>query len=125
MRWIKVPAMNLKPYRCSACGSTPRDDATGDNLPAFFREGVDINWGDSLYICDTCARIISELYGAIPPEEAVELQNENESLRTELEDTLQELKEVNARVDRMLDGVKAKKEASQARTSKRKVKANA
>lgn len=123
MRWIKVPAMNLKPHRCSACGSTPRDDATGDNLPAMFREGVDINWGDSLYICWTCARIISELYGAISPEKASDLQTQLEETRTELEETSTELSESRARIDRMLDGVKAKKEATSARTQRKKVNA--
>jgi hypothetical protein len=59
-RWVVVPAMHLKPYRCIACGSTPRDTTQPDrpNLQAYFREGVDVNFGDSVFLCEECVKVL-------------------------------------------------------------------
>jgi hypothetical protein len=48
--------------------------------PAAFREGVDINWGDSLYICCSCARVIGGLFGMMDPDEVKALRKGEQAL---------------------------------------------
>lgn len=119
MKWSKVKGMKLPPQHCAACGNT--GEYTEDEVPdAYFAEAVDINWGQSLYLCDTCVRILGELRGMLDVDKV-------EKLRGELKETTEELGELQVsydalqdRVSRMLDGVKAKKEVTKARAKPRK-----
>lgn len=117
-KWVKVPAMHLKPYCCIACGGTPRDDE-GDNKPAYFCEAVDVNWADSLFLCETCVRILSELYGAVSPEKVDELRQELGDRSIELNKLKEKHETLQERVDRMIDGVKAKREVTGTKTKKK------
>lgn len=120
MKWSVVPYMHLKPYRCIACGSTPRDDQVEGkpNKQAYFAEGIDVNWGDSLFLCDSCVRVLGELRGMVDVEDHERLQRKYDSL-VEQHNALAEAHEKqDARIERMLDGVKAKKEVQQTRTKR-------
>ena len=118
MGWV-LDDMRLKPYCCAACGSTPRDDGTGEQLKAAFREAVDINWGDSLYICSSCGRVIGELFGMMSADEAARVVAENDRLKSELEGAQEDLRTLQGRVDRMLDGKKAVSEVRRAKPRKK------
>lgn len=118
MRWVKTNGMPLKPYCCAGCGSTGEMGEDGPP-PAYFREGVDINWGDSLYICDTCCRILGELRGMADVDKVQALESAVTQWKDKYDTVKRNLDEAQNRIDRMLDGVKAKKEAQKARPKKK------
>jgi hypothetical protein len=119
MRWIKTSGMKLKPYNCAACGSTPQKEDGSGPEDAVFREGVDINWGDSLYLCKTCVRIVGELMGMAEPHEVSELKRKLKDSEDENESLTEDLNTLQSRVDRMLDGARAKKEVAKQRPRKK------
>lgn len=122
-RWVAVPAMHLKPYKCAACGGTPRDDEVEGrpNMQAYFCEGVDIDWGNALFLCGNCVRVLGELRGMVGVKEHEKLKALYSSLQEAHEDLQNTYAALQSRVDRMLDGVAAKKEVTKARTPKKKV----
>ncbi len=129
MKWSKVSGMKLKPYRCTACGSTPQKEDGSGPEDAYFAEGVDVDWGNSLYICSSCVRVLGQLAGMATPDQVTRLQNEKEQALTEAEELQEELNRTDARLRKIIDGSKAVKEekARQAKkpTKQKKVKANA
>jgi hypothetical protein len=122
MKWSVVPAMHLKPYRCIACGSTPRDTShpKRPQLQAYFAEGIDVNYGDSVFLCEECVKVLGQLRGMDVHEKTVK---DRDQWKKSYHEAMTELEETNDRVERMLDGVRAKKEATGAR--KKRVSANA
>lgn len=109
MALVLVKGMPLEPHSCAACGGGPRD-GDGNIVEAVFAEAVDINWGDSLYICKTCSRVIAELWEFETPEEVEKLKKRIEEL-----EAIEEAHEVlKARVRKMLDGSRARKEVADA-----------
>lgn len=120
-RIVLHEAMRLKPYKCTSCGGTPRDEE-GNNLPACFVEGVDVNWGDSLYICDSCVRVMGQLIGMETVENSEKLRRKLSEVETELKQEKDLHEELKDRVDRMIDGKKAVQEVKKTRP-KRKVAA--
>jgi hypothetical protein len=121
MKWTRVEGMKLKPNCCIACGSTG-EVVDGDGSPeAYFAEAVDVNWGDSLYLCGTCVRILGQLRGMIDVEQAEEAQNRIRTLEEELSAERASHDQLKTRVERMMDGVRAKKEV-QADRPRKKVK---
>jgi outer membrane murein-binding lipoprotein Lpp len=105
--------MKLTPYRCVACGNT--GEQKGGPPTAYFAEGADINWGDSLYLCESCVNVLGQLAGMVSEEQHDLVKTRLEHLQAKYEELTQEHDRQNERVDRMLDGVKAKKEATQVR----------
>lgn len=54
--------MPLQPNVCLTCGGTPTND-DGTPKKAIFAEGVDVDWGNSVYICWECSELIADLVG--------------------------------------------------------------
>lgn len=107
MALVLVEGMPLEPHSCVSCGGGPRD-ADSNIMEVAFAEGVDINWGDSVYICASCARVIAELYGFRTPEDVEELNKEIERLK-EVE---KKHKKLEKRVKTMLEGARARKKVT-------------
>jgi aminoglycoside N3'-acetyltransferase len=125
-RWVVVPAMHLKPYRCIACGSTPRD-TTHPNRPqlqAYFCEGVDVNFGDSVFLCEECVKVLGQLRGMVDVDVHEKLMRQHKELEVSYRDLEADYNTQESRIERMLDGVKAKKEVTSSR-KKTKVATNA
>lgn len=125
MKWVAVDAMRLQPYKCIACGSTPRDDSVEGkpNLEAYFCEGVDYDWGKSLYLCGNCVRVLGQLRGMIDVAEAEKLKTKLKAKQEAFTELQGDHEELQTRVARMLDGVRAKKEVQgtrQHRSTKKK-----
>lgn len=121
MKWERIQGMKYKPYGCTACGSSPtKEDGSGPE-DAYWAQAVDVNWGDSLLLCSSCVRVLGGLAGFLEPERAQILRDRNESLDQQLQLEKGQHAELKARVERMLDGARAKKEVQQ----KKKVKTNA
>lgn len=55
-----VEGAALPPQTCMFCATNPRDER-GKSLPFVTAVGMDINWGETPYICATCCGIISDL----------------------------------------------------------------
>src|SRR4051812_29773187 len=107
MGLILVEGMPLQPHNCVCCGKGPRDE-NGDIRENVFAEAIDINWGDSVYICPECGIVIGGLYGMLREDEFEELTNRLE----ELEGIEEKYDQLNERVRRILEGNKARKEVS-------------
>lgn len=123
MKWSVRPAMHLKPYRCIACGSTPRDTAHPNRpqLQCYFAEGIDVNFGDSVFLCEECVKVLGQLRGMVDVEEHEKVVKKRDELVKELRELKMAYDEQEGRIDRMLDGVRAKKEVTTARKRKAKV----
>jgi hypothetical protein len=66
---LKLEGPTLPPQRCMFCACTPVDEHKRI-LKMVTCEGMDINWGETPYICMICCGIIADLIGR-PSEEVV------------------------------------------------------
>ena len=114
MGLTRVKGMELQPNCCTICGGNPIDD-DGDQREAIFAEGVDIDWGNSLYICWDCANIIASLVGRATKEGFDRLEVENEELQDKYDKLLEEHEEQQELVDKIRAGAKARKNLTAAR----------
>lgn len=105
MGLILVSGMPLQPHTCVTCGKGPRDES-GNIRENVFAEAVDINWGDSVYICPECGTVIGELYGMLREDDVEDLRKKADAY-DELEKKYDKL---NKRVKQMVKGARAKKE---------------
>jgi hypothetical protein len=114
MKWSRVKGMKLKPNCCVACGST--GEMTEEGPPdAYFAEAVDVNWGDSVYLCESCVRVLGELAGMASTENYDKVKKELAKTKKERADFKELSQKLEKRIDRMLDGNKAIKEARKER----------
>jgi hypothetical protein len=111
-RWELTQGMPLQPNCCIACGSTPIDD---EGVPdaAAWATGIDVNWGDSVYLCRTCVRVAAGLFGMMTDDEAEKMREELQGLREEHSELEREHAKLSAFVGRMRDGAQAKKQAKE------------
>jgi hypothetical protein len=83
------------PGCCAVCGSNPVD-LEGNQQQALWAEGVDIDWGNNLYLCWECVDIIADLGGRATKVGFDELQAKYDALleaHAELEKEHEELQE--------------------------------
>lgn len=119
-RWVQTEGFKSKPYHCIACGQAPvvqDEDGVGHPDVAYWMEGSDVNWGDSILLCSSCVRILGELAGFLIPEVSEKLRKQVRELKENvkrLEGERDEYKQLN---ESMLAGARARK------TSKEKVNA--
>lgn len=104
------------PGVCKVCGNHQEDHKDVVDFD------VDVDWGDQLYVCKTCMNIGATLLGYLNPDEAAAMRAEIEQMRSERDTATEDLETLQGRVDRMIEGAKAKKEAKDAKTQKAKVK---
>jgi hypothetical protein len=110
---VEVLAMSEQPGTCFHCGGSPTvDDEIQHPIIEF--QGIDINWGDTPYLCAECVGILCDLVGRVTVREHGDVLAERDQLSKELETLQEEHQELNSRVSRMLDGAKAKREAKEA-----------
>jgi hypothetical protein len=93
---------------CTACGQVPKDD--DGPLPAYNAVGVDVDWGNHLFICATCAGILAELHGCATPEETVKMKKVMKLQAASIEAAEKKLREQQDKIDRVVAGAKARKE---------------
>lgn len=108
MSLILVTGMPLQPHTCVCCGKGPRDE-TGEIRENVFAEAVDINWGDSVYICLECGTVIGQLYGMADEEQVSNLRAEV----NELKEIKKKYEKLSKRVKQMLKGNQARKEVTE------------
>lgn len=111
-----VKMVGSKP-ECAFCGCTPRDEE--DNLlPGVTAEGVDINWGDNLYMCQPCVKVAGQLIG-MEEAEVVERMGKQLDFRNHQVEKLQaENEKLEKRIGKMLDGSREMKAAREERKAR-------
>lgn len=123
MKWVQRKGMHLKPYSCVACGQSATP-VNGEMQDAYFAEGVDVNWGDSVFLCESCVWVLGQLAGFLDPDQVNDLKREKSQIEDELEDLKVEHEATEKRMGRILEGSKAMKEARKAKApAKKKVTA--
>lgn len=105
-----VKGMELIPQACVLCANNPVDEITGQQQEHIFAPGVDVNWGDSVYICNSCGQIIADLLGRATVEGFDKLKAENDELKGEYLDLREKHDRAKAFIERIKDGNKAVKE---------------
>lgn len=113
---LELGPMRESPGQCTLCGCVPVDETQEMKppLPAVHAVGLDVNWGDSVYICWTCSGVIADLVDR-PASETVrrivkrarELKAENR----ELKGRNAELEAIFAKLQAGREGTKAAREA--------------
>lgn len=116
---LKLETMRGTAPHCTFCRGVPRDD-DNEPLPGATAEGVDVNWGDNLYICQDCIAIGGELIGMLTPVESEKLRKQIEFRNRQVEKLQGQIQKLEDRVERMLTGAKAVSEAKAERKKKAK-----
>lgn len=98
-----VHGMELQPNTCLLCNSNPVDDE-GNQKRAIFAEGVDVDWGNSVYICEECADLIADLVGRSTREGFDRLVQEVEELQEKYDELLAKYEENSELVDKIRSG---------------------
>jgi hypothetical protein len=83
---------------------------------AYFREGLDVNWGDSVFLCKSCVWVLGQLAGFLDPEQVDDLARKHRDLEEELAEITEERNKLRGQVRRILDGSKAMKEVKATRS---------
>lgn len=120
----KVKGMALIPHACVLCANNPVEEQTGEQQEAIFAPGVDVNWGDSVYICKSCVEIMADLFGRVTVEGFDKLTEKYETLKVEheiLEVNHERAKSLLARIG---EGKKALKEAQEENKNRKREKVN-
>lgn len=112
-----VKGMALTPQACVLCANNPVDEATGEQQEAIFAPGVDVNWGDSVYICDSCCQIIADLKGRVTTEGFDKLTARYDELLQEHIDLEEKHEKAKAFIERIKDGNKAVKDVKSGKVS--------
>lgn len=105
-----VKGMALVPHACVLCANNPVDEATGEQQEAIFAPGVDVNWGDSVYICDSCCQIIADLKGRVTKEGFDKLTAKFETLETDYKELAEKHERAKTFIERIKDGNQAVKD---------------
>lgn len=106
-----VEGMELTPQSCVLCSNNPVHEVTGEQQKAIFAPGVDVNWGDSVYICWSCAHIIADLLERVTVEGFDQLTTKYENLKVAHEELKANHERARALLDRIKDGKAAIQEA--------------
>lgn len=115
-----VDRMEQMPGSCLLCGCVPVDETKAEKppLPAVFAVGLDVDWGNSVYICWVCAGLIADMIDR-PDRKKVEAVFRGAKLQklrnkklmkelTEVKDKFQKLLEAQEVVKQELDKKEAK-----------------
>lgn len=105
-----VTGMPLQPSCCTLCGGNPIDESTGEQIKAIYASGVDIDWGNSVYICWECGHLIADLVGRSTKEGFDKLLEENDEWREKYEKLLELYEADQALVAKIREGSSAIKQ---------------
>lgn len=112
MPLTRVEGMPLPPYTCVSCGQGPTDNE-GHTQTCIFAEGVDIDWGNSVYICYDCTHLIADLAGRVTKEGFDRLTAAFEELTEKHDNLLEQHGEQEELLDKIREGSAAQKKIRQ------------
>lgn len=104
-----VEGMPLQPYTCLTCGQGPTDN-DGNVQKVIFAEGVDIDWGNSVYICYECGELMADLMGRATRWGFDELTQKYEKVKAEYDELLDEHEKQEVLLDKIREGNAAQKQ---------------
>lgn len=105
----RVKGMKLTPNACVLCSNNPVDEQTGKQQDAIFAPGVDVDWGNSVYICKSCVEIMADLFDRVTVEGFDRLVDENKRLEKAYEKLQKNHDRAEALLARVRDGGSAMK----------------
>jgi hypothetical protein len=94
-----VERMTEAPPSCLTCGKGNVPDGETKEVPPAIDLGADVNWGDSTYLCESCATTVGSLVGMLTPDEVQEFKQNVRKLKKKVHDLEAEL-EAKARSER-------------------------
>ena len=109
MTWKRIDGMPESPQCCVACGGNP-SDFEGHMQQALWAEGVDIDWGNMLYLCWECVQIIADLAGRATKEGFDKLDVQLNELQQRYEELEAEHAAQEELLQRVRDGAAARKQ---------------
>lgn len=110
---IAVETMSEQPGTCMACGNSGLVDGEIQH-PIVEMQGIDINWGDTPYLCAECVNVVCDLAERVTQKDHEDVIAERDHLSEQLTQLQEEHQSLQNRVTRMLDGRKAIKEQKEA-----------
>jgi hypothetical protein len=112
-----VTKMTQSPATCLLCHNSPVDETREDRrpLPAIFAPGLDVNWGESVYICAGCVGLMADLMDRPAQAEVEKIESRKDFLEKRMKKVSAELDTTKARLDKIIAGKKAVKEAREAK----------
>lgn len=110
MAIVEVEAMKENPGTCFHCGGSGVEQ---DHIIEF--QGIDINWGDTPYLCGECIEILCTIVGRVSEDEHKEVVAERDALSDQLTALGEQHEELKGRVKKMLDGARAKRDIKKER----------
>jgi hypothetical protein len=78
-------------------------------MQAVFAEGVDVDWGNSVYICWECSNLIADLMGRVPREFSDKTEAKLEATEVELGELQEKYEAQEALIQKIRDGGAAQK----------------
>jgi hypothetical protein len=102
-----VKGMEEQPYHCIHCGSNPMD-INGNQQKAIFSEGIDVDWGNSVYTCWDCAELIADLIDREPRASYERVSADNEALRNEIDRLTELLSDAEGDLEKIREGAAAR-----------------
>ena len=108
MTWKVVDHMFGPSPVCTACSQAPRDEE--DNFrPAYNADGVDVDWGNHLFICGACMDVLVELHGSMRTEDAEKMRKKLELKEQAYDELETRFNEQETRIETMLGRATARK----------------
>jgi hypothetical protein len=108
-----VEVMTQSPATCLLCHNSPVDETREDRrpLPAIFAPGLDVNWGESVYICAGCAGLMADLMDRPSRAEVEKIEGRRDFLEKRVKKISGELAKKTSQLERIIAGKRAVKEA--------------
>lgn len=116
MSLVVKPTMENSPGVCTLCACTPTE-VDGDQKPCIHAEGVDVNWGDDVYICAECVEVICDLWDRPSEEQVSKVRSEIKFLRKQVKRKDQEIAEKDELLRKIREGTKAIKQVKEKKVS--------
>ena len=108
-----VRGMPLQPHACINCGSLGEMEDDGPPMSVFC-EGVDVNWGDSVYLCVGCAQIAGKLVGLIDGSRQEDQERALRKITVERDALIASNEDLADKLDKIVQGRRTTKEVRDA-----------
>ena len=97
---------------CLICGCVPTNDQEPNNppFPMVWAEGMDVNWGQDVLLCKDCCGVIADLWGRVDAEKHEDVVDELADLKIEHEAITEKYEKQKERLNKVLEGARARKE---------------
>lgn len=112
---LKLGPATMPPACCFICAGTPvdEDDESHPLLPFVYPEGMDINWGETPYMCWTCVGLMADLIGRPDAEKIKAAVRGARLMKKHNERLVSQNDELKASLKAVLEGSEASEKAKE------------